>query len=43
MFLEGSEHALIMKTETFEAGQSLIGDEEADDKSCSIKQVVGGS
>lgn len=26
MLLEGSEHALTMKAETFEAGQSLIGE-----------------
>lgn len=37
MLLEGSEHALTRKTEVFEAG-----DEEDDDKSCSIKQVLGG-
>lgn len=42
MLLEGSEHET-MKAETFEAAQNLIGDEEDDDKSCSVKQIVGGS
>lgn len=43
MFLEGSEHALTMKVETFEAGQNLTGDGEDGDKSRFIKQIVGGS
>lgn len=43
MLLKGSEYALIMKAETFEAGQNLTGDEEDDDKSYSIKQVDGCS
>lgn len=32
-----------MKAETFEAGQSFIGDQEDDNKSCSITQVARGS
>lgn len=43
MLLKGSEYALTIKAKTFEAGQNLIGDEEDDDKSCSIKQVGGCS
>lgn len=43
MLLERSEHALTMEAETLEAGQNLVGDGEDDDKSQSIKQVVGGS
>lgn len=41
MLLEWSEHALTMKAEVFEAGQNLIRGEEDDNKSYSIKQVVG--
>lgn len=40
MLLEGSEQALTMKAETFETGQTLTEDEEDDNKSCSITQVV---
>lgn len=43
MLLEGSEQALTMRAETFEAGQNVIGDEEDDNRSCAITQVVGGS
>lgn len=43
MLLGGSEQALIMEAETFEAGQNFIGDEEDDNRSCSITQVVRGS
>lgn len=43
MLLQGYELALTMKAETFEAGKNPIGDGEDDDKSCSIKQVVGSS
>lgn len=43
MLLEGSEQALTRKAEIFVAGQNFIGDEEDDNKHCSITQVVGGS
>lgn len=32
-----------MRAETFEAGKSLTGDEEDDNKRCSITQVVGNT
>lgn len=43
MLLEGSEQALAVGADTFEAGQNLIGDEEDDNKSSSITQIVEGS